>query len=224
MQSPVDMSSYATTIGKMSSYATTIANIIVNATNAFGVRSSRRTDPIHKSLGDRIVEINPRLDVKIEYTVKTTLGPFNVDIVIFNKGALVGCVLFKALNSSIKKNEKNYEHNKIGEAVKLGGGEAENAKVVFIDVMPISCPTYGEGNMVKGLEKYEVEEVRARSKLVVDEINRYHKYVHDAYVLFNDYEFLTDKKMVLKEVVDHSDMERFEEMIKGLAPVAEQTS
>lgn len=204
-------------------YATTFADLIVQATNTFGVRSSHRTDPIHQYLSKRIEELNPRVDVKVEYAVKTTLGMFDVDIVVFNKetGAILACILFKSLNSSISKNEKNYEHNKIGEAVKLGRGEAEKAKVVFMDMIPIRCPTYGAGDTIKGWEKHDVETVRARSKLVVDEINHYHTYVHDAYVLFNDYDYLPGKKIALKEVVDHSDMARFEEMIKSLAPVAE---
>lgn len=207
-------------------YAKAFTDIIIQATNQYGVRSSHRTDPIHRHLSNRIMELNPRLDVKVEYAVKTTLGPFDVDIVVFDKEtrAILACILFKGLNSSISKNEKNYEHNKIGEAVKLGRGEAETAKVVFLDVMPIRCPTYGAGDAIKAWEKHDVDTVRARSKLVVDEINYYHTYIHDAYVLFNDYDYLPGKKIALKGVIDHSDMARFEEMIKSLAPVAETTS
>ena len=204
-------------------YATAFSNLIVRSTNEYGVRSSHRTDPIHQHLSNRIKELNPRLDVSVEYAVKTTLGMFDVDIVVFDKEthSLLACILFKGLNSSISKNEKNYEHNKIGEAVKLGRGEAEKAKVVFMDVMPIRCPTYGASDTIKGWEKHDVETVRARSKLVVDEINHYHTYIHDAYILFNDYDYLPGKKIALNEDVDHSDIARFEEMIKSLAPVAE---
>lgn len=216
----------ASIINFLAARANMFTQVIIDATNKYGVRSSKRTDPIHKLLCDRIMELNPRLDAKVEYRVKTTLGPFDVDVVIFDKQtrALLACLLFKSLNSSISKNEKNYEHNKIGEAVKLGRGEAENAKVVFMDVMPICCPTYGAGDAVKGVERHNIDAVRARSKLVIDEINHYHKYIHDTYLLFNDYEYLPGKKISLKAIVDHSDMDRFDEMIKSLAPVEEQRS
>ena len=172
------------------------------------------------------MEVNSGVDVKVEYSVKTTLGRFDVDIVVFDKqsGSIVACILFKSLNSSIGKNEKNYEHNKIGEAVKLSRGEADNAKVIFLDVMPIRCPIYGSGDDIKGWETHDAEVVRERSKLVVDEVNHYHTYIHGAYVLFNDYDYLPGKKIALKEIIDHSDMALFEEMIKSLAPVAELTT
>jgi len=210
----------------MESYTASLTHAIVGATNNFGVRSSKRTKLIHDHLRTRIIEVNPGVDVKVEYSVKTAFGRFDVDIAVFDKhsNSIVACILFKSLNSSIGKNEKNYEHNKIGEAVKLSRGESDTAKVIFLDVMPIRCPIYGNGDDINGWETHDVEVVRERRKLVVDVVNHYHSYIHGAYVLFNDYDYLPGKKIALKEIIDHSDFALFEDMIKSLAPAAELTT
>ena len=209
----------------MQSIFRTLVALVVSSTNTHGVRSSKRTDPIHAFIAHWMTELNPRITTKVEYKVSTGLGAFDVDVVAFDKDTnkIVCCVLFKATNSSIAKNNKNYEHNKIGEAVKLSVGEAENAAVVFFDIVPILCPTYGKDNVITRMEKHAVDDVRAQTAKFIGVVNRYHTYVHHIFTGFVDYEYLADKKMELKTVVDCEDMNRFKEFVQGLAPPSEMT-
>lgn len=202
-------------------FATTLVKNIVDSTNLYGVRSSKRTAVIHNSIKDYIQSRNPRVSCVVEHRLSTRLGTFDVDVAIFEKNTprLVACLLFKGLTSSIAKNNKNYEHNKIGEAVKAKSGMGD-AKLVYLDVVPIRCPTYGAGEVIRGWESHEPSKVRTRVELLKEVANadRVRPLIDDVYTVSVNYNYQPDCKIELAEVVDESDLARFYAFIDGLVP------
>ena len=202
------------------SFSANLVNIVVEATNAHGVRSSKRTDKIHEYIKNYIEEQNPSVRCVIEHPLSTELGEFSVDIAAFNRQTdeLVMCVLFKALNSSIDKNKKNYEHNKIGEAVKAKTGMASSAKLVFIDVVPIKCPTFGKDDCVTNWENHSPDSVKARSNKLMDVANsgRLAPCIDDIYTISVEYAY-SGKLLGGQRIVDETDIERFDILIRSLA-------
>ena len=97
-------------------FSTLLAKTVVDATNTYGVRSSKRTDAIHMFIKLYIESRNPNVTCVVEYSLKTGLGIFKVDVAVFHKTTheLLACLLFKGLTSSISKNDKNYAHHKLG--------------------------------------------------------------------------------------------------------------
>jgi hypothetical protein len=156
----------------------------------------------------------------VEHNLSTKLGGFDVDVAVFTRDtkALVACLLFKGLTSSISKNDKNYEHNKVGEAVKAKSGMG-SAKLVYLDVVPVRCPTYTGDKVIKGWETHAPADVRARSKLVAEVANegRVAPIIDDIYTVSVDYEYHPDQSIAVKDVVDATDLDRFEALIEGLA-------
>jgi hypothetical protein len=204
------------------SFVQCLATVVVEATNQHGVRSSRRTDKIHECIKTHIETRNPRVRCIVEYRLSTRLGDFDVDIAVQDRttGALVACLLFKGLTSSIAKNEKNYEHNKFGEAHKAKSGMG-SAKLVFLDVVPIRCPTYKSDGTIMRWETHNPVSVRERASTVTALANdgRVVPLIDDIYTVFVDYEFPTSKTIGLKSVVDATDLTRFEALLDQLAPV-----
>lgn len=211
----------------ISSFAHNLALTTVDATNKHSVRSSKRTDGIHERIAQRIVELNPRLAYRLEHKLPTKLGPFDVDIVLFDKGVIVACILFKGLTSSIAKNKKNYEHNKIGEAVKAKSGMSKEAKLIYLDVIPVRCPTYKtDKTLPPKWETHAPETVRAETLRLIDVVNedRMIPLIDDIYNVFVDYSYDPTGKVGLNSVVDASDLDRFDELIKSLAPAEDMSS
>jgi hypothetical protein len=199
---------------------------LVESTNRYGVRSSKRTDTVHGLILAYIEGKNPNVSGVVEYRLPTELGNFDVDIAVFDKVSqkLLVCVLFKGLTSSISKNSKNYEHNKIGEAVKAKSGMGVGTKLVYIDVVPVRCPTYKGNGTIKGWEKHLPEKVRqdaVRLQRVVN-IGRTTPIIDDIYTVSVDYEYASDHSIALGSIVNDSDMTRFDQLIAGLAPVEAQ--
>jgi len=206
-----------------SSFATLLATTVVDATNKHGVRSSKRTDDIHACIKMYIESQNSRVTCIVEHNLVTKLGGFDVDVAVFDKetNKLVACLLFKGLTSSIKKNEKNYEHNKIGEAVKAKSGMGD-AKLVYLDVVPVRCPTYGSGEDIKCWESHTPDAVRLRSNTVLEVVNSISSVpiIDDIYTVSVDYGYGDGKIISFTRIVDDSDMERFDALIHSLAPAA----
>jgi hypothetical protein len=204
-------------------FSRTLAQCVVDSTNAHGVRSSRRTDLIHQCIRQYIETRNPHVRCEVEYKLATRLGGFDVDIAAFSRdsGKLVACVLFKGLTSSIAKNSKNYEHNKIGEAVKAKSGMGD-AKLVYIDVVPVRCPTYCGDRSIKAWETHAPADVRARAAVVTEVANagRIAPIIDDVYTMSVDYGYAADCSISLTSIVDASDIDRFDTFIGGLEPVA----
>lgn len=203
-------------------FARSLSECVVSATNQFGVRSSKRTDVIHGCIRTHVEAQNPRVYCKVEYKLQTQLGGFDVDIAVFERETekLLACVLFKGLTSSIAKNDKNYEHNKIGEAVKAKSGMTD-AKLVYIDVVPVRCPTFGSGDVIKAWETHEPEKTRARSQLLMSTVNagRVAPIIDDIYTVSVNYSYESSRQIQLVDVVDYTDLVRFDVFIDGLAPV-----
>ena len=209
------------------SFVEDLVECIVGATNKYGVRSPKRTDDIHSFIKTFIETQNSNLSCIIEKPLQTELGTFKVDLAIFDRrtGRLCACVLFKALASSIAKNCKNYEHNKIGEAVKAKSGMDSDTKLVYIDVIPIRCPTYKKGK-ISAWEKRNPENVRKNAVRLqtVTNSGRTRPIIDDIYTIFVDYEYDdVYKKIAIKSIVDSSDIARFVQLLAELVPVGEQT-
>ncbi len=201
-------------------FAHTLVQCVAEATNVHGPRSSKRTDRIHHCIRQYIESRNPRVECKVEYKLSTEMDVFKVDVAIFarNTNALVACLLFKGLTSSISKNDKNYEHNKIGEAVKAKSGMG-SAKLVYLDVVPVRCPTYRADKSVLRWETHAPADVRARSLTVAKVANKLAiaPIIDDIYTVSVDYEYHPDQSIAVKEMVDATDLDRFEALIEGLA-------
>lgn len=211
-----------------SSFVESLVLQLVVSTNEHGIRSSKRTDSVHNMILSYIELKNSNVTGVVEYGLPTELGNFDVDIAIFDKTtrSLVACLLFKGLTSSIAKNSKNYEHNKIGEAVKAKSGMDSRAKLVYLDIVPIRCPTYKGDGTIKGWENHLPEKVREQSVRLqrVVNIGRTTPIIDDIYTVSVDYDYLPDRRIALRSVVNASDIARFDNLILGLAPVEAPTT
>jgi hypothetical protein len=208
------------------SFARQLATLVAETTNQYGVRSSRRTDSVHAFIRSYIEARNPRVRCVVEHALPTKLGSFDVDLAVFAGDTLVGCLLFKGLTSSISKNEKNYEHNKLGEAIKAKSGMSKTAKLVYLDVVPVRCPTYKSDGSVKCWESHPPEVVRERCVRLCEVANadRLTPIIDDIYTVSVDYAYTPDKKIEVTSVVDETDLTRFEAFVDGLAPVEDTSS
>jgi len=195
-----------------------IIHVLVESTNKYGVRSSKRADEVHACIAEYITHRNHGLSCRVEYKLPTALGDFDVDIAVFRGQVLVACVLFKGLNSSITKNAKNYEHNKLGEAIKAKSGMPDTAKLVYLDVIPIRCPTYGSGNIIKCWESHSPPLVRDHAQRLCNVANKGRAYpiIDDVYTIFVEYTYHEDRRFELVSVVDDSDVPRFDTFIDSL--------
>lgn len=201
-----------------STFSHTLATHIVESTNRFSVRSSKRTDVVHTYIKEYIQSRNPLISCKVEYKLQTKLGNFDVDIAMFKEEKLVACLLFKGLTSSISKNSKNYEHNKIGEAIKAKSGMGD-AKLVYLDVIPVRCPTYGAADDIKCWETHTPDKIRSRSAQVASVVNegRVRPVIDDIYTVSVEYAYHPKRVIELTGIVDESDIPRFDSFIAGLS-------
>lgn len=215
---PVGYSAYESSQG----FSTLLARTVADATNKYGVRSSKRTDAIHMFIKSYIEKNNSNVTCVVEYKLETGLGIFKVDVAIFHRttNKLLACLLFKGLTSSISKNDKNYEHNKLGEAVKAKTGMGD-AALVFMDVIPVRCPTYNGSGEIQCWESHPFDALHVRSKafMAVANDGRISPCIDDIYTISVDYTYGEKKDIVLAGIVNDSDIERFEVFIRSLAPV-----
>ena len=136
------------------------------------VRSSKRTDELHKVLLDEILNANPEwaeYDWKFEYQLPVDGfgGTFDVDIAGFSKGELKVAILAKAINSNVNKNIKNYANTTIGEAARIMfAPNIEMEKVLFVSVLPRVAPRFNKAGEVKGFD----DVVGAKNRTKVNEV------------------------------------------------------
>ena len=122
------------------------------------VRSSKRTDELHKVLLDEVLNANPEwaeYDWEFEYQLPVDGfgGTFDVDIAGFSKGELKVAILAKAINSNVNKNIKNYANTTIGEAARIMfAPNIEMEKVLFVSVLPRVAPRFNKAGDVKGFD------------------------------------------------------------------------
>ena len=122
------------------------------------VRSSKRTDELHKVLLDEVLNNNPdwaEYTWQFEYqlTVDGFGGTFDIDIAGFKNGELKVAILAKAINSNVNKNIKNYANTTIGESARIyyaPGVELE--KVLFVSVLPRVAPRFNKQGNITGFD------------------------------------------------------------------------
>ena len=136
------------------------------------VRSSKRTDELHKVLLDEILSANPEwaeYDWEFEYQLPVDGfgGTFDVDIAGFSKGELKIEILAKAINSNVNKNIKNYANTTIGEAARIMfAPNIEMEKVLFVSVLPRVAPRFNKAGEVQGFD----DVVGAKNRTKVNEV------------------------------------------------------
>ena len=136
------------------------------------VRSSKRTDELHKVLLDEVLNNNPDwadYDWQYEYQLPVDGfgGTFDIDIAGFQNGNLKVAILAKAINSNVNKNIKNYANTTIGEAARIfyaPGVELE--KVLFVSVLPRVAPRFNNQGDITGFD----DVVSAKNRTKVDNI------------------------------------------------------
>jgi hypothetical protein len=155
------------------------------------VRSSKRTDELHKALLDEILNANNHLAEytwKFEYKLPEDAfgGTFDIDIAGFDKdGELRVAILAKAINSNVNKNIKNYANTTIGEAARLYYAPECNSieKIIFVSVLPRLAPRFNTAGNVTGFD----DVLSAKSRTKIDDVlqRQYHGAV-DSIDLFFD--------------------------------------
>jgi len=122
------------------------------------VRSSKRTDQLHKVLLDEVLNSKPEwaeYDWQYEYRLPVDGfgGTFDVDIAGFSGGQLKIPVLIKAINSNVNKNIKNYANTTIGEAARIMFAPNANIeKVLFVSILPRIAPRFNKSGDVVGFD------------------------------------------------------------------------
>jgi len=135
------------------------------------VRSSKRTDELHKVLLDEILNANPdyaEYTWKFEYQLQEDAfgGTFDIDIAGFDdNGDIVVAILAKAINSNVNKNIKNYANTTIGEAARLYYAPGCNSieKILFVSILPRVAPRFNTAGDVAGFD--DVLSAKNRTKL-----------------------------------------------------------
>jgi hypothetical protein len=163
------------------------------------VRSSKRTDELHKALLNEILNANPEMAEyrwEFEYQLKEDAfgGTFDIDIVGFDaEGVMKVAILAKALNSNVNKNIKNYANTTVGEAARLYYAPGCNTieKILFVSVLPRLAPRFNTAGDVVGFD----DVISAKNRTKLDDVlsRQYHGTV-DTMDLYFDIENVTEQK------------------------------
>lgn len=138
------------------------------------VRSSKRTDELHKALLNDILNQNPDLAEytwEFEYQLKEDAfgGTFDIDIAGFDAdGILRVAILAKAINSNVNKNIKNYANTTIGEAARIyyAPNCQQIQKVLFVSILPRVAPRFDNSGIVTGFD----DVVGAKNRTKIDDV------------------------------------------------------
>ena len=138
------------------------------------VRSSKRTDRLHKVVLDGVLSSNAdwaKYDWKFEYTLKKDgfNGTFKLDIVgLDSNGDIKVVILDKAYQSSVNKNIKNFANTTIGESARVFYSPlCQNIeKILFVSVMPRVAPMFTKNGDIKGFD----DVVRSKGRTKIDHI------------------------------------------------------
>jgi len=178
------------------------------------VRSSKRTDELHKVLLDEVLNSNSdwaEYDWQFEYQLPVDGfgGTFDIDIAGFKNGELKVAILAKAINSNVNKNIKNYANTTIGEAARIyhaPGVELE--KVLFVSVLPRVAPRFNNQGNITGFD----DVVRAKNRTKVNGIlNLQYGGVVESKDLY--YEIANLKQMTNKEEFDVIQIKNLDELV-----------
>lgn len=169
------------------------------------VRSSKRTDELHKALLNEILNKNSDLAEytwEFEYQLKEDAfgGTFDIDIVGFDAdGDIRVAILAKAINSNVNKNIKNYANTTIGEAARLyyAPGLQDIEKVLFVSILPRLAPRFNTAGNVVGFD----DVISAKNRTKIDDVlQRQYNGIVETVDLYFDIEDVT--KRVNKEGYD----------------------
>lgn len=187
---------------------------VVESTNKYGVRSSKRTDEIHRKIADIIEKYNENLECKIEHKI----GTICVDICVFSKKnkKLLLCVSVKASQNNIKQNEKNNENIKLGESDKIKYSCDGDVQIIFLDIVPVECPYYSEKNKIKKIEKNDMNRWIHNNELLLKIANRFYKKIDDICTIFVEYDYVSKGTTKFKKYHESNDFNRFISVIKSL--------
>jgi len=192
---------------------------LVRLTADSSVRSNKRTNYAHTELGKMVVEWNPRLTFKIEHAIKTSLGSYRVDIVLFNKDthepvAFIPC---KFSMSNIKQNLTNGQNSVMGEIRKMNSVHP-NVPIFTLNIYPKQAPYFNkDGTMKERLETYNVDMYKKQAQ---DTIKMARDNPADAaFVFFVNNTYKSKKDIVCESVADFTDLEKFKSTIETLVPV-----
>ena len=122
------------------------------------VRSSTRTDELHKALLNEILNQNPDLadyDWKFEYQLKEDAfgGTFDIDIVGFDDGDMRVAFLPK-LSEQRGKNIKNYRNTSVGEQHDCSSTFVLTVeKILFVNVIPRVAPRVQNNGCFDGFDE-----------------------------------------------------------------------
>lgn len=178
------------------------------------VRSSKRTDELHKVLLDEVLNNNPdwaEYDWVFEYQLPVDGfgGTFDVDIAGFYKGELKIAILAKAINSNVNKNIKNYANTTIGEAARIMfAPNIEMEKVLFVSILPRVAPRFNKEGEVQGFD----DVVGAKNRTKVGDILK--KQYNDSVESLDIYYDISGlKQMTNKEEFDVIQIKNLDELV-----------
>ena len=199
-------------------HAEQIGRCIVDSSNEFGIRSGKRTNPIHELIAKIISTENPELTCKIEHKLNISTGSFKVDISASKDGIVKLLVSVKASLNNIKQNMTNNENVKGGEALKMVNA-FPNAKIVFLDFIPSECPYYLKDGKIKHIEKFSPEKIfEENSKLMEEVLSPRGVSLCDGIftIITNNKYPDTRGKLEFVNIIDCSHMDKFIKLVKEL--------
>ena len=194
-----------------------IGQCIIESTNEFGIRSSKRSDPIHKKIAGIIVELNPNLTCKIEDKLKISTGSFRVDISVWRCSKVICLISVKAPLNNIQQNMTNGQNVKGGELLKMINAHPD-AKIVFLDFIPVECRYYFKDGLSKKVESFVPEKIiKSNSELLKILSPRGISLCDGIFTIFTKNNYSNKRgKLEFVEVVDYSDMDKFVQLIREL--------
>lgn len=194
-----------------------IGRCIVDSSNQFGIRSSKRTNPIHELITKIIIEENPGLTCKIEDKLNISTGSFKVDISASRDGIVKLLVSVKAPLNNIKQNMTNNENVKGGELLKMVNAYPK-AKIVFLDFIPSECPYYLENGETKNIEKFSPEKIFKENLELMEVLSPRGVPLCDGIftIITNNKYPDTRGNLEFIGITDCSDMDKFIKLVKEL--------
>jgi hypothetical protein len=198
-------------------HAQQIGHCIVNSSNEFGIRSGKRTNPIHECIAKMITTANPELNCKIEHKLDISTGSFKVDISASRDSVVKLLVSVKASLNNIKQNMTNNENVKGGELLKMVNASPQ-AKIVFLDFIPIECPYYCKDGKIQRIEKFNPEEIFKENLKLMKVLSPKGLSLCDGiFTVFTNNKYPdTQGKLEFIGITDCSDMDRFIKLVKEL--------
>lgn len=201
---------------EISEFSQCLGSCIVDTTNRYGVRSSKRTAEIHTCISKFIEKINPTLTCKIEQSLAISTGTYDADIVAFKDGERKLIVSFKANLNNIKQNVTNNENVKGGELLKIFNS-SPHSKIVFLDVIPVECPYYESNGHIKCMEVNTPTKIREKNTNLLRILSPGGLMLCTGiFTLFTKNKYITRTNLEFEGIVDMDDMFGFVEIIRSL--------